>query len=212
MTVVPYRSSPLPYVECIADEPSVHRRGEYSDIWALGLILINMLTGCQPWLRATHASDIYTAFVDDPRFLLNCFPLSPGANRIIRRMLRANPLIRARLPDVRQWVVELDSFYQYSGRDRLDVAGMWKDLEKMRSTLRSEMVLDWAQLDTSSVQLDDGYAAVASDVSSARSSWVVVTPKKSEMDASTPEKKDIGERVRILVSWFANRKLSGQPV
>ena len=94
----------------------------------------------------------------------------------------------------------------------MDVAGMWKDLEKMRSTLRSEMVLDWAQLDTSSVQLDDGYAAVASDVSSARSSWVVVTPKKSEMDASTPEKKDIGERVRILVSWFANRKLSGQPV
>ncbi|TFK93271.1 kinase-like protein, partial [Polyporus arcularius HHB13444] len=83
-----------------------------ADMWALGLILLNMVSGGIPWRRASRISDTFAEFVDDPNYLLQCIPLSTGANRIIRRMLRANPLIRANIADVRAMILELDSFWR----------------------------------------------------------------------------------------------------
>ena len=84
----------------------------HSDVWALGIILLNMVTGRTPWARASSSTPEYAEFVKNPGYLLERYQISPGLNKIIRRMLRANPAIRMRLPDVRRAITELDAFYR----------------------------------------------------------------------------------------------------
>ncbi|PIL35132.1 transporter [Ganoderma sinense ZZ0214-1] len=81
-----------------------------SDVWALGVVLLNMLSGRVPWASACTLEAGYFDFVRDPRHLLrdDYFPVSPGLNRIVRRMLRQNPAIRMTLAEVRAAVAELD--------------------------------------------------------------------------------------------------------
>nr|VWO95940.1 Protein kinase domain-containing protein [Ganoderma boninense] len=81
-----------------------------SDVWALGIVLLNMLSGRVPWQSASTYEAAYVDFVRDPRHLLRSayFPVSVGLNRVVRRMLRHNPAIRMRLDEVRAAVEELD--------------------------------------------------------------------------------------------------------
>ncbi|TBU23056.1 kinase-like protein [Dichomitus squalens] len=83
----------------------------HSDVWALGIVLLNMIIGIAPWSRASSSTRKYAEFVHNPRYLIERYQISPGLNKIIRRMLRANPRIRMRLADVRRAISELDSFF-----------------------------------------------------------------------------------------------------
>ena len=183
-------------------------------MWALGLILLNMISGGVPWHRASPTSDTYSEFVDDPNYLLKCIPLSVGANRIIRRMLRANPLIRARPRDISAMIRELDSFWRPHNSP---VPSDWETLSKMRSTVASEMEynsLSWAP-NTQARQLaamnsSAGSAATsATRCSSGRSSpksTLVVSPTGSVMMVKDMcEKRDVGMRVRSLVHRVTKR-------
>ena len=68
--------------------------GAASDVWALALVLLNLLSARAPWPRALRVHPSYFAFSRDPLFLLELLPISNALNDLLRRMLRSSPLTR----------------------------------------------------------------------------------------------------------------------
>ncbi|KAI0754510.1 kinase-like domain-containing protein [Daedaleopsis nitida] len=83
-----------------------------SDVWALGVIFVNMISGRNPWERASLDDPCFIQFIENPDFLLDVLPISEGANDIIRRAFVLNPLARISLPAFRRAVLELDTFFR----------------------------------------------------------------------------------------------------
>ncbi len=135
---------------------------------------------------------------------MDTLPISEGANRLIRHMLRANTRIRARLSQVRVWVTEIETFYRTV--DNALGSGAFA-VEMMRSTLASEneiLNLSWAP-NTRARQLARaqrlaGQAVTSTRYLSARSTPTsFFTPDGSVMVLSSTCKKDIVERVKSVI-------------
>jgi len=72
-----------------------------NDIWSLGVILVNLTCGRNPWKRASTADSTYRAYLKDRRFLSSILPLSPELNAILQRVFEPNPLLRISLPELK---------------------------------------------------------------------------------------------------------------
>ncbi|TBU41179.1 kinase-like protein [Dichomitus squalens] len=90
-----------------------------SDIWSLGVILVNMISGRNPWEKATLDDPCFIQFIENPDFLFDMLPISEGANDILRHIFVLNPLGRPSLQDLRMAILELDTFWRYD--DELSV-------------------------------------------------------------------------------------------
>ncbi|KAJ7587219.1 kinase-like domain-containing protein [Mycena floridula] len=77
----------------------------HSDIWALGIILINILTGHNPWHIATSTDVEFASFIKDPEFLYKTLSISEGVHDILRPVLTMNPLARTPLPELRKQIL-----------------------------------------------------------------------------------------------------------
>ncbi|KAH9934067.1 kinase-like domain-containing protein, partial [Epithele typhae] len=77
-----------------------------SDIWALGIILINMISGRNPWTRPKGSDPLFAAFLDDPQYLYDSLPISRHVAHTLRRTLAIDPRRRIRLADLRREIAD----------------------------------------------------------------------------------------------------------
>ncbi|KAJ7583339.1 kinase-like domain-containing protein [Mycena floridula] len=83
----------------------------HSDIWALGIILVNIITGQGPWEQATKTDYRFEAFLKYPDSLPRTLPMSNAASRILRGILTIDPLARTSLKELRKQIIAVDTFF-----------------------------------------------------------------------------------------------------
>ncbi|KAJ2444417.1 Serine/threonine protein kinase [Coemansia sp. RSA 2440] len=71
-----------------------------NDVWALGVILINLTTGRNPWNRAHVSDPLFSRFVSDKSFLCRAIRATPAFEHIICRVLDINSVTRCSLDEL----------------------------------------------------------------------------------------------------------------
>ncbi|MCJ1361015.1 hypothetical protein MMC16_000111 [Acarospora aff. strigata] len=95
------QSSPRPF-SCYASGPN--------DVWSLGVILVNLTCGRNPWKRASAEDSTFRAYLKDSRFLKSILPLSPELDAILRRIFECDPQKRITIPQLRNLIVRCPRF------------------------------------------------------------------------------------------------------
>ncbi|THH32551.1 hypothetical protein EUX98_g1635 [Antrodiella citrinella] len=105
-------SAPYMSPECIGLDFNF---GPYSpkraDIWALGVILTNLITGRNPWTHAIVDDGLFSRYLADSDFIRKVLPISKGANEILKRVFSFNPYTRISIAELREAITELDTFF-----------------------------------------------------------------------------------------------------
>ncbi|KAJ2161647.1 Serine/threonine protein kinase [Coemansia sp. RSA 552] len=81
-----------------------------NDVWALGVILINLATGRNPWNRAHTSDPLFSRFLSDKSFLCQAIRATPPFEHIIHRVLDINPDSRCTLDELRLLVKSCSRF------------------------------------------------------------------------------------------------------
>lgn len=78
----------------------------------MGVILVNMISGRNPWRYATTDDQCFQAYLRDNDFLGNVLPISAEANAIIKRMFTIDSLRRISLEELKQEVIRVRTFFR----------------------------------------------------------------------------------------------------
>jgi serine/threonine protein kinase len=108
--------------ECLGDwNPSqTHYDTQRSDIWSLGVILVNLVCGRNPWRIASTSDESFTSFLADPTFLRRILPISDECLFVLAQIFTIDPNARISLTKLRRSVLEVKSFFM--GEEELRAA------------------------------------------------------------------------------------------
>lgn len=81
-----------------------------NDVWSLGVMLVNLTCGRNPWRRASVDDATFAAFARNPAFLNTILPVSEQLNYILQRVFEINPSKRITIPELRALVLQCTSF------------------------------------------------------------------------------------------------------
>lgn len=81
-----------------------------NDIWSLGIILVNLTCGRNPWRQACATDDTFRAFCQGEQFLRSILPISQDLNTILRHIFAPDPQQRVSLKTLRAMIIEIRSF------------------------------------------------------------------------------------------------------
>ncbi|KAH8662976.1 putative negative regulator of sexual conjugation and meiosis, partial [Tricladium varicosporioides] len=99
------------YMKCL-DQSS--RKPSYrcapNDVWSLGVILVNLTCGRNPWKQASDEDSTYRAFKKDKNFLKSILPLSDELNDILGMIFESNPKERITVSQLKQLIFHCPSF------------------------------------------------------------------------------------------------------
>lgn len=77
-----------------------------SDVWSLGIILLNIIFGRNPWKKASLAEDmVYKGYSLNPRRLEYLLPVSSELNTILARVFHPDPHRRISIAELRKAMV-----------------------------------------------------------------------------------------------------------
>jgi serine/threonine protein kinase len=96
-----HQSSPKAY-SCYASAPN--------DVWSLGVILVNLTCGRNPWKRASFEDSTFRACMKDPKFLRSILPLSPELDDTLKRVFELDPAQRITIPELRVRIQQCPTF------------------------------------------------------------------------------------------------------
>lgn len=101
MTPECHQNSPKAF-SCYASAPN--------DVWSLGVILVNLTCGRNPWKRASIEDSTFSAFLRDPDFLKTILPLTSDLDMILRRIFDCDPTSRITIPELRHLIMQCPAF------------------------------------------------------------------------------------------------------
>lgn len=120
----PSSSNPLTFLfsffflECL-DQSS--RRPFYycapNDVWSLGVILLNLTCGRNPWKQASFEDSTYRAYTRTPGFLKTILPVSDELNDILGRIFNPNPQQRITLSELKARIIACSRFTEQPAAD-----------------------------------------------------------------------------------------------
>ncbi|KAH6635621.1 kinase-like domain-containing protein [Chaetomium sp. MPI-SDFR-AT-0129] len=97
--------------ECL--DPSTRRPFYYcapNDVWSLGVILVNLTCGRNPWKQASYEDSTYRAYTKSQDFLKTILPVSDELNDILGRIFTRNPDERITIPELRARIMACSRF------------------------------------------------------------------------------------------------------
>ncbi|KAF7316227.1 Serine/threonine protein kinase [Mycena indigotica] len=84
----------------------------FNDIWSLGIVLLNLATGRNPWKAAILTDSTFRAYLQDPsEFLPSVLPISSELNAVLVRMLEIDWRDRITIPELRVALARVKNFY-----------------------------------------------------------------------------------------------------
>lgn len=81
-----------------------------NDVWSLGVILVNLTCGRNPWKRASVEDSTFRAYLKDPMFLKSILPLSDEMICILSRIFECDPTKRITIPELRSLILDCPRF------------------------------------------------------------------------------------------------------
>ena len=113
-----YPFSFTPFTEAASECLDEHRKFiPYSpfkaDVWALGVVLVNMITRHNPWHLASVKDPLYAEYLRSPSSLAVMLSISPATLTILKRVFIPHGL-RMTIPELRKRIEAVESFYPES--------------------------------------------------------------------------------------------------
>jgi serine/threonine protein kinase len=98
--------------ECLGEwfPSNTHYPTRSGDIWSLGIILVNLVCGRNPWRIASPSDESFNAFLKDPAFLRRILPVSEECLYILTQIFTVDPAQRISLAELRRLVLSVSSF------------------------------------------------------------------------------------------------------
>ncbi|KAJ9084607.1 cAMP-dependent protein kinase catalytic subunit [Entomophthora muscae] len=97
--------------------PEVISKGQCSsyapakaDMWALGIIFLNICTGQNPWESASPTHNNFREYQKNPKILGRLFPLSSEGLRIAQALLSVDPILRPSIAQTKDMVKVATNF------------------------------------------------------------------------------------------------------
>lgn len=81
-----------------------------NDVWALGVILVNLTCGRNPWKTATITDETFRAYLLDHDFLRKILPVSPQLNEILKGIFTINPADRMTTTQLKHAIENVRTF------------------------------------------------------------------------------------------------------
>ncbi|KAF5356393.1 hypothetical protein D9758_009497 [Tetrapyrgos nigripes] len=101
--------------ECIGKEFGFGRDAYstmHNDIWALGIILINLITARSPWKQASTKDYHFNHFLNNNPWLLESLPISSSVFALLMQILQIQPSERLdSIPEIRRTLLAIQTLY-----------------------------------------------------------------------------------------------------
>ncbi|KAH7914216.1 serine/threonine protein kinase, negative regulator of sexual conjugation and meiosis [Hygrophoropsis aurantiaca] len=179
--------------ECLGREikyPNYSPR--HTDIWSLGVILINLVFARSPWRIATASDSGFLSYLYNSNYLCDVLPISRELNEVVKRIFNLSPLERISIPELREEILKMDNFYM--SHDEMawaaDHAGPYALPPRRPPTPMTKLVVH--HVSTGNTLIND-----PSD------QWSSSSSSSSSLSSETHRSPDSMERIRELVgpSW-----------
>ena len=100
------------FTECQSTAPASQRyySSPANDVWSLGVVLVNLVCGRNPWKKASPEDPTFKAYLKDPNFLSSILPISSELESILGRIFDCNPARRITLTELREAILRCEHF------------------------------------------------------------------------------------------------------